>query len=185
MPEQPKEYYEKKPGHTVKSGVPDGTGRIIDYSVTTDLNQGFMYTQDGMKFDQCQKTSYELSGEKCQEGEPAKIIRAANGNIVIEALDGDVIIRANNIRLVAADGSGEITLSSGKHIATNAPKVTIKGTNNDILATSTASVAGNFVDSVAGVAASGGTVTDATQGSFLGGLMKILQKFKKWLECGG
>lgn len=184
MPEQPKEFYEKKPGFTVKSGVPDGTGRIIDYSVITDLNQGVMYTKDGMKFDLCNKTSYDLSGEKCQEGEPAKVIRAANGDIVIEALDGDIVIRANNIRLVAADGSGEITLTSGKQIATNAPKVTVKGTNSDILATATASVAGNFVDSVAGVSASGGVVTDITQGSFLGQIMKVLKKFKKWLECG-
>lgn len=183
MTEQPKEYYEKKPGFTLKSGVSDGAGRTIDYSFTTDNGQGVEYTTDGMKFDLCNKTSYELSGADCQEGEPAKIIRTFNGDIIIEALDGDVIIKGRNIRFVASDAKGEITMNAASQVATTAPKITVKGTNVDTVATATAAVAGNFVDSTAGVSKSDSVATDATQGSFLGGLIKAIQKFKKWLEC--
>lgn len=184
MAEQPKEFYEKKPGFTVKSGVPDGAGRTIDYSMFTDNSQGFHYTTDGMKFDICNSTCYELSGEDCQEGEPARVIRTINGDIIIDAMDGDIILRGRNIRIVAYDGEGEVTINAAKQIATNAPKQTFKGTNIDTVATATAAIGGNFVETAAGISASGGVITDITQGSFLGQIMKVLQKFKKWLECG-
>ena len=164
MAEQPKEYYEKKPGYTIKSGTSDGAGRTMDYSMMTDTNQGFEYTKDGMKFDLCNKTSYELCGEDVQDGEPAKIIRAFNGNIIIEALDGDVIIKGKNIRFVASDAKGEITMNANAQIAQTSPKVAIKATNIDGVATSTHAVAGNFVDTAAGVSNNSSTATDETQG---------------------
>ena len=113
MTDQPKEYYEKKPGFVIKSGVKDVAGKYIDYSVITDMGQGFQYTEEGNKLDACKKTSYEICGEETAENEPAKVIKAKSGNIVIEALGGDIILKARNIRIVAVDGSGEITINSG------------------------------------------------------------------------
>ena len=49
MTENPKEYYEKKPGYEVKSGTVDAAGKKIDYAVFTDNGQGFEYTQEGNK----------------------------------------------------------------------------------------------------------------------------------------
>lgn len=186
MSEQPNEYNAKFPGgFSVKSGVPDPVGNKIEYSVTTDSSQGFQYGANGNKFDVSLGTSYEICGEKVQENEPGKVIRALNGNIVIEAIDGEIVLRGNSIRLVAKDGSGEITLVANSQIQSSAPIVNEKGTISNSLMSNSKSVAAQAVDTAGGIVLTSGTLTDAEQGSFLGKIMKVLQKFKKWLECGG
>lgn len=183
MTEQPKEYYEKRPGFEIKSGVPDGAGRTIDYSIITDNAQGVQYSTDGTKFDLTNGTSYEACGENCQPNEPAKIIRARNGNIIIEAMAGDIILRARNIRIEAIDATGEVTVTSAKQIALTSPIQSFKSTNSNAVATNNHTVAGNVVEDTAGMVKTSSVATDETQGSFLGSLMKVIQKFKKWLEC--
>ena len=59
--------------------------------------------------------------------------RDGSGHILIDAQDGDVIIKGRNIRLSAEDGSGEITLVSGKHVYIKGAVCHIKGTNINIL----------------------------------------------------
>ena len=54
-------------------------GRVIDYQVMTDTLQGIKFCTDGTHFQLNYKTSYELCGQDCDTGEPAKIIRAKNG----------------------------------------------------------------------------------------------------------
>jgi hypothetical protein len=168
------------------SGAKDFMGNTIEYSITTDSSQGFQYTNTGNKFDACLGTSYELCGENLQEsGQPGKVIKAFNGNIHIEAMNGDIVLIANNIRLRARDGSGEITLVANSQVHQQAPIVNQKGTISNSLMSNSTSIAANAVDTAGGIQNTSGTLTDVTQGSFLGGLIKVLQKFKKWLECGG
>ena len=38
------------------------------------------------------------------------------GNIVIDAKDGDIILKGLNIRIEAQDGSGEVTITAPKQI---------------------------------------------------------------------
>lgn len=182
MTDQPKEYYEKKPGFTVKSGVPDSANKKIDYSVITDNAQGFKYTEEGNKFDLCNKTSYELCGESVSKGEPAKIIRASNGDVIIEAISGDLILKGMNIRVVAKDGVGEVTINSAKQIALSAPITSVKGTNTNVLGTNNVSIGGQAVDAGAGMQFSSGVLTDILQGTFLGSAIRVLTKFKSFLE---
>ena len=91
MTEQPKEYYEKKPGFVVKSGTEDALRRRIDYAVFTDNGQGFEYTQDGKKFDVCRGTSLEITGSNVNEGEFGKI-KLAGHNIGWKCLYGCIVI---------------------------------------------------------------------------------------------
>ena len=61
MSEQPKEYYEKKPGFVVKSGTKQElTGKTTDYAVFTDNSQGFQFTTDG-EHTQVTRKTWELS----------------------------------------------------------------------------------------------------------------------------
>jgi hypothetical protein len=182
MTNQPKEYYEKKPGFTVKSGVEDSVKKKIDYAVITDNAQGFKYTEEGNKYDLCNKTSYDLCGKEVGQGEPAKIIKASNGDIIIDATSGDIILKGMNIRIVAKDGVGEVTLTSAKHIALNAPITNIKGTNTNLLGSNSVSIGGQAVDLAGGMQFSTGVLTDVLQGSFLGQIVKVLDKFKSFLE---
>jgi hypothetical protein len=179
--EQPKEYLDKKPGFVIKSGIKDAAGDEVDFSIITDNGQGFEYRVNGVKLDHCNAQSYEECGKDVQAGTPAKIIRATRGNIVIEALDGDIILRANNIRIQAKDGSGEVTINSTKQIALNSPIVNAKSSNLNLVASNSASIAAQATDTVGNIQNTQAASVDIGQASLLGKLLGVLTKFKKFL----
>lgn len=181
MTDQPKEYLDKRQGFVIKSGTTDRAGKITDLSIITDNAQGFQYRTDGVKLDHCNAQSMEVCGENVAAGQPAKIIRAKRGNIQIEAIDGDIILIANNIRIQAKDGNGEVTINSVKQIAFNSPLVNTKAGNLNTIASNSASVAAQAVDTVGNLQNSQAAATDIVQGSFLSKLMGILTKFKAFL----
>ena len=181
--EQPKEFYCKVQGFEFKSGVDDGAGRVIDYQVMTDTLQGIKFCTDGTHFQLNYKTSYELCGQDCDAGEPAKIIRAKNGNIVIDAMSGNIVLKGANIRLQAQDSMGEVTINAGKQVATRAAVVSTHGTKVNIMGTSDVNVGGAAVETNAKVVNSQSQATDEKQASFLGQLMSAIKKFKELLEC--
>jgi hypothetical protein len=184
MTEQPKEYSRKYPGFEVKSGTPDAAGKKIDYAVFTDNGQGFEYTVEGNYYERCDKTSYELCGaEITDEKQPAKVIKASNGNINIEAPGGEVIIRAKSIRLVAEDGQGEITLTALKAAAITAPVQTFKGANSNTVMTNSLSLGAQVVESSGNIQNSANSGADDTESSILNKLLKINDKFKKFLKA--
>lgn len=87
--------------------------------------QGFIYYENGDLDIVADKTSKEVVGRKItNESEPAKIIRAENGGIVLSAPYGTVTIVAANIRFVALDGTGggEITFQASKLIHQDAQR---------------------------------------------------------------
>lgn len=178
MTDQPKEYLDKRQGYVIKSGTTDRAGKITDLSIITDKGQGFQYRTDGVKLDHCNGQSYEECGKDVAAGQPAKIIRAQRGNIQIEAIDGDIILIANNIRIQAKDGSGEVTINSVKQIALNSPLVNTKAGNLNAVASNSASTGAQTVDNVGNLQVTTAAATDIIQGSFLSKLMGILTKFK-------
>jgi hypothetical protein len=187
MTDQPKEFYDKKPGFVVKSGVEEKISKkVIDYAVITDIGQGFMYTQDGNKYDTCDQVAYDLSGcdksKPIPDGQPARIIRTESGDIVIEAMSGDIIIRGKNIRIESMDGSGEVTITSPKQVAVSAPINTIKGTQTTVYGSKNVDVSGQSVDTAAGLIPTRGSLVDLLQGFSLGKIFTVFNKFKKFLE---
>ena len=183
MAEQPKEWYCKEQGVEFKSGMDDGAGRTIDYQIMTDNVQGNKFCKDGTHFQLNNKNSYELCGQDCSEGEPAKIIRAANGDIIIDAMAGDIVLKGMNIRVQAQDSMGEVTIAAGKQIATKAAVTSISGTKVNINGTQDVGVSGSSVETNAKLTNSQSQATDEVQASFLGKLMSAIKKFKKLLEC--
>jgi ribulose bisphosphate carboxylase small subunit len=182
MTDQPKEYYEKKPGFIVKSGTEDFQGKTIDYAVFTDYGQGFEFTTDGQHRQQCKKTSYELCGVDGTDGEPAKVIRAKKGDIIIEAMDGDIILRGKNVRIVALDGAGEVTVVSGKHFSVNAPVQSLKGSNSNTVMSNSASTGAQATDTTGNMQLSQNSGVEEAQSSILSRLLGIVKKFQKFLE---
>lgn len=184
MAEQPKEYYEKKPGYIIKSGTEiELTGEITDYAMFTDNGQGFQYTTDGQYRQVCHKTSYELCGsDNKSSDEPAKVIRGQKGDIIIEAVEGDLILRGKNIRIVALDGVGEVTVVSGKHFAVNAPVQSFKGSNSNTVMSNSASVGAQATDTTGNMQNSQTSGAEETEGSVLTRLLNIAKKFQQFLE---
>jgi hypothetical protein len=181
--QQPKEYYEKKPGFVVKSGTKqDVSGKTVDYAVYTDYSQGFEFTTDGNHTQIANKTSYDISGVEGTDNVPAKVIRAKKGDIIIEAMDGDIILRGKNIRVVALDGAGEVTVVSGKHFSVNAPVQSLKGGISNTLMTNTASVAAQATDTTGNMQNTQSSGAEVSQSSILSQLLGIVKKFQKWLD---
>lgn len=182
MPEQPKEYYEKKPGFVVKSGTTDATGKTVDYAVFTDNCQGFEFTTDGNHTQIANKTSYDISGVDGTDKVPAKVIRAKKGDIIIEAMDGDIILRGKNIRIVALDGAGEVTVVSGKHFSVNAPVQNVKGGVSNTVMSNSVSTGAQAVDTTGNMQNSQNSGVEESQSSILTQLLGIVKKFKAFLE---
>jgi hypothetical protein len=182
MTEQPKEYYEKLPGFVIKSGLPDASGKIIDYAIITDNAQGFEYTTEGNKLDFCLKTSMEVCGKEGQDKKASKVIRAVKGDIVIEALSGDIVLRGMNIRIEATDGTGEITINSAKQVSIKSPIINQKGSNINTVGSNSASIAAQAVDTVGNLQNSQAASVDIGQASLLGKLLGVLTKFKQFFE---
>ena len=123
-----KEYIGNYPGFRITSGVkiPEGDlkGFVVDLSMYTDNIQGWQYYQHGYYKQVCLGTSYEMCGIRgatsVSGGNPekgfSKIICASQGHIMLEAQDGDVILKGKNVRLETTGGDGEITLKSTKFI---------------------------------------------------------------------
>ena len=180
---QPKEFYCKYQGFEFKSGTEDGAGRTVDWQVVTDNLQGIKFCTDGTHFQLNYGTSYEVCGQDVGKDEPAKIIRAKNGDIQIDAMGGDVIIKGLNIRLQSTDPSGEVTVTAGKQIATKAAICSISGTKVNINGTQDVGISGTTANTHGKLQNTQSQATDEKQASFLGQIMQAIKKFKQLLEC--
>lgn len=157
-------------------------GVISDYAITTDDGHMLQMRETGDRVDFSPKSSEEYVGEKCQEGEIAKLIYAKNGNIYLDAPSGDIVLRAKNVRIVAQDGNGEVTIRSGKIVEFSGPIVRTKGTDVTVTATKSVDIMGSTVDSTASVAVTSSSLSDITQGSFVGAILSGLTKLKQFLS---
>lgn len=183
MSEQDKKHVSQNQGFKITSGVEDTDGNIIGYRMLTDESVGFTYYKDGTSKTATTGTSLEVCGENITDTDtPGKVIYSKNGNIHLEAVNGDIVIKAKNIRFVAQDGSGEITFTSTKHFQVNAPICKLNGTNTTISGSSSVSIVGTSVESTAQISNTSTSTTDVTQGSLLGQLTAGLKKLKKFLE---
>ena len=161
-------------------------GKKIDYGVTTDSGNSTLMLTDGNKVDVTPKTSLECVGERVQDNEPAKTIQATNGNIQLEAKNGDIILKAKNIRIVAEDGSGEVTINSTKIISINAPYIKENATNITMTASGNVETFGNNIASSAQILNDAGSSVDMVQGSLLGKAFSGLKGLKKFFkDCFG
>lgn len=161
-------------------------GVKLDHAITTDGGNATMWQADGTRVDNVPGTAFEYVGEKTKEDDPAKIIYAKNGNIEIRAPNGQITLIARNIRIVAADGSGEITLDAAKILSLKAPYIKENSTNMTITASANYEV-------MAGTKSGAGQIkncemsgTDEVQGSFLGKAASSLKNLKKFFkDCFG
>lgn len=179
--EQEKEWWQQGYGYRVQSGIEISGDKCL-YSVITDIGNGFTYFEGGNKGDIVSGSSTEVVGKDLNSKEVAKIIKAVNGDIEFWAPGGQITLKAKNIRIVAEDGDGEITMQAGKILEADAPTSRVKGTNVDITAVSGANVMGNYADVTGGVQQSSSSLTDLTQGSLVGALLNALGNLKKFLS---
>ena len=64
---------------------------VVEYGVSTDGGCAEMLQEDGNRVEVVPGTSYEYVGNKTSDKSPSKVIIAKNGNIQLEAQNGDII----------------------------------------------------------------------------------------------
>jgi hypothetical protein len=154
----------------------------VEYGVTTDSGGSIFLQSNGGKVEVVPDTSYEYVGDICADNQPAKIIYAKNGNIHLEASNGDIILKAKNIRIVAEDGSGEVTINSGKIVDIKAPYIKENATNIAVSAPGNAETMVGTKSGATQIQNQDGSSTDLLQGSFLGSIFSGLQSLKKFFQ---
>ena len=129
--------------YRVEAGQNSPYGKV-SYRVLTNLGSGHGWYQVGKSEDHqfvATGRSVESLGENINKSKtnaqdpvnPAKLISAKHGDIVLEAIDGDIILIGDNILMYANgirnDGDGDIQMYANKGINVQASDIKIKGTN--------------------------------------------------------
>lgn len=155
---------DEKRRYRQESGMNSPYG-VVSYRVLTNLGSGQGWYQNGTSEDHqmaatgrsVESLGQNLKKVKTDVEDPlncAKIIQAKHGDIVIEALDGDLILRADNI-IIDANGTrdnndGDILIQANKAMKITAPDLRVEGTQLKLLATKDFTLLGKAYGEVVG-----------------------------------
>ena len=162
----------------------------ILFSLITESNTGIKFYSTGDSIFTTDNTSSEVVGRNIPPNSdiPAKIIHALNGDIVLDARQGDIVLRGMNIRIEGTDGlGGEITINSSKTVQIGAPNIKLQSDGNiTMTSASSISAGGGFTESHGEITNEQTTGTDFLQASFFGKILSAIKKFKEFFNsiCG-
>jgi hypothetical protein len=159
------------------------------FVLTTDNNDSILFTSDGRIELVGSSTFHEVLGRKLPPyGRiPAKVIQAENGDIILTARHGKIILQASSIIIDGVDAlSGEVVINASSNIQLNAPTANMQTDNTSIVAANSFSAAGGAFEGHGEVATEQTVGTDFFKASFFGKILSAIQKFKKFFEssCG-
>ena len=161
----------------------DSNSEIL-FSLITENDTGFIFASNGNSLFTTDKTSTEVVGRDIPANSdiPAKMIRAINGDIVLDALQGDIVLRGKNIFIEGVDGlGGEIAINSSKTIQLGAPNIKVQSDGNiTMVAASTISTAAGSIEKHGEYANEDTNGTDAIRSSFFGKILSGTKRFKKF-----
>lgn len=159
------------------------------FSLVTDKAQGLMFKDDGSCAFYTGKGSVEVLGKNIERGsrEPAKLIQAENGDILLEAKGGDIVLRGANIRIEGNDAlGGQVVIDSNKTLQLNAPTINGQGDNINLSGASTVSVGGGTAVVHGEMSSESTTGTDIVKASIFGKILSAIKKFSEFFSsiCG-
>ncbi len=141
--------FDKRNNFRFDAGQKTPYGRLT-YRVLTKGGAAFGFYDNGESGEDAQMgitgKSVEVVGTKLKKSNtftsdpvnPAKIIVAQNGDIVLDAKQGNIILKGDNILIeangVRKDNDGDVLIKANKGIKTDAPDIRIDGTNIRIMA---------------------------------------------------
>jgi hypothetical protein len=160
-------------------------GEKVIFGLTLDNQQGITFLESGDSRFTVDKTSTETVGRKIAGYShiPAKIIKAKNGDIVLDADHGDIILKGANIRIIANDGlGGEITINSSGIIQIDAATLKAQTTNSTIAATNQLNIAGGSLGNHGEIIVESSTASDFVNASFFGKILSTIKKFENFFK---
>ena len=175
-------------GVEIVCGGPTTGHGIAEYSLTTDTSQGIQIYQKGCMKIGANKSIEIRTTTKPKNNDAAITLSSQCGNIVIEAINGDVVLMGKNVQIESTDASGIVSIKSKKTIKLDAPRVDIEGTNVSVLASSDATFFGAFTKMHGGISMEMSEGHEAIlNGSLLSRIINGLDEIKKFFKspCGG
>lgn len=162
---------ENKERYKVLSGGSHEAHGEIMYGIVTGEGDGTVHYEDGREVTVAKGGSLEILGQNLKVGSksenpinPAKLIRAEKGDIIIEAKNGKIILMGTQVEIRASgnkkDKTGSIYMNANVSVQVNSPDTRISGTKCTIAAAHTLNVVGkNYIDMVSSFS-SASTSTD-------------------------
>ena len=124
-----KNYYRRNyPNLNMTSGHISEAHGVSEYIVATDTGQSIQFYKQGNGKIVARKSLELVAGDKATNKDVSISIRAEDGHIVIEALEGDLTLRGNNVILEATDAEGAIVSKSPKVFHVKSPEIELQGT---------------------------------------------------------
>ena len=148
--------FDKRNNFSLTGGQNSKSGKV-GYRVVTNSGGGEGWFTKGKQEDHylnASGRSVEALGgglQKSKQGDddvltPAKLIKAKNGDIVLDADNGDIILKGDNIFIQAkglvADNDGFMYLSASQGTMISSPDTRVCGTNLRLQASSSISIVG-------------------------------------------
>ena len=125
----------RRPGFNIKSNCMTQSHGLAEFIIATDENQGIQFYKKGnAKVIANKSIEMTAGGEQEDNSAFAIVLDARTGNIKITCPDGDLILEGANVKIRATDADGDVSINSLKTLSTNAPEVSIKGTQTDVTA---------------------------------------------------
>ena len=182
---------DEKRRYRQESGMNSPYG-VVSYRVLTNLGSGQGWYQNGTSEDHQMAASgrsveslgQNLKKVKTDVQDPlncAKIIQAKHGDIVIEALDGDLILRADNI-IIDANGTrdnndGDVLIQAAKAMKITAPDLRVEGTQLKLMATKDFTLLGKSYGEVVGGVLNLVQASDFPTSSLIGKISNVAKSF--------
>lgn len=169
---------------TMHGGGEDKPHGKIMWGVLTQEGDGTKFYSKGRHILKTGGTSLEVVGSNLKINtnsenpfNPAKIIKASKGDILLQAQSGSIILDAEQVVIKASgnkkDKTGNIFLGANVSVQVKAPDIQIKGTKTAITGTHSISLIGkNYMDTVSGFINSS-CATDLYSGSLFTQLVNM------------
>ena len=136
----------KRPGFNIESNCMTQAHGIAEFIIATDENQGIQFYKKGNAKVLANKTIEVVAGAPGKQLDDNKAfaitLDARSGNILISALDGDLILEGGNVKIRATDADGDVSIQSGKTAVIEAPEVDMKGTKVNVDAKQSCNIQG-------------------------------------------
>lgn len=175
-------------GVEISMNAPTVGHGIGEYCLTTDTKQGIqIYKQGNMKLS-ANKSIEIRSHTKAKNTDTSITIASECGNLVIEAKNGDVVLKGKNVQIEATDAAGVVFIKSAKTIKTEAPRVDIQGTNVSVLGSLDTKIVGGNTTIHGEISMGMSEGHEAIlNGSLLSKIINGLDEIKKFFKspCGG
>ena len=176
----------KRPGFNFEANYTTQGHGIAEFSLTTDTLQGFQFYKKGDVKVLANKSIEVVAGGR-QESEDAFSIMldAKTGHIEIKALNGDLILKGANVKILATDADGDVWINSQKTITVEGPEVEVKGTKTRLTGKQNMNIQGGTTEIYAetGAVLTGSGQDTVTSPTLVGKLLNFLTKAKQILDA--